>query len=110
MTQRSPEERITSLEGSFVNLKEGLTDVKTALETLNVTVAGLVDRLDGRYPSKESVDLRVEDLRKDVDAVRKQADESKVQIDRMQRWQYQIMGAITLAAFLLGLLTRGFNW
>ena len=106
---RSPEERLSGLEENFDSMKEGLARLEKTLERIDAVLSGLVERLDVRYPTRESVDLRVEDLRKDMESVRKQADESKTRIDRMQRWQYQVTGAVTLAAFLLGLLARGFK-
>ncbi len=101
--QKSPEERISSLEESIIYLKEGMAEVKNTLEKI-------MDKLDDRYPSKESMDLRISTLRDELKDLHDRTDKVESQTAKMQRWQYQVTGAVMLAAFLLGLLARSVKW
>lgn len=107
---KTVEERISSLEENVGYLREGVARVEKAIERLESTLSGLVDKMDGRYPSKESVDLRMQELVRDVKALRERQDVIENQMSRMSAWQYRVVGGIVVISFILGVLSHFWGW
>ncbi|SFU71422.1 hypothetical protein [Alicyclobacillus macrosporangiidus] len=99
------EERLSTLEAGFQSLKEGLDRVERALEKLDGNVAVLIEKLDARYPSQESVNLRFTDLQQKVAQLETQCEAQRKDIDQLRNWQYKVTGGIAVVAFLLGLVS-----
>ncbi|MHB1681578.1 MAG: hypothetical protein ACYCYO_01940 [Bacilli bacterium] len=110
LTTKTTEERVTSLEENFAFMREGMTRVERMLEKLDTTVSSLVDRLDTRYPSKESVDLRLAELVRDIKVLRERQDALEARAARMSAWQYRVAGALVVISFAVGVLSRYWGW
>lgn len=107
---KTAEERISSLEDNFTFLREGLSRVEKAIEKLEATLSGLVEKLDGRYPSKESVDLRMQELVRDIKTLRERQDALEARAARLSAWQYRVAGALVVISFAVGVLSRYWGW
>ncbi len=107
---KTAEERISSLEDNFTFMGEGIRRVEKALEKLDATVATLVEKLDTRYPSRESVDLRMGELVRDIKKLREDQDALEARTTRMSAWQYKVTGALVLIAFALGVASHFWGW
>lgn len=114
---KSPEERLASLEQNFISLGEGVQRVEKAVDDLNKNVSTLVDKLDYRYPSKESVDLRLkaqeskdEVLEKEIGELKEEVKTLKSQVNSLKKFQYKATGALVFVAFALGILVRSKAW
>ena len=121
LTTKTTEERVASLEENFSFMREGMARVERMLEKLDGTVSSLVDRLDIRYPSKESVDLRVAEIVRDIktlrerqEDLRKDLDEASgklgARVERMAAWQYKVTGALVVLSFGIGVLSHFWGW
>lgn len=106
MTQPTVEERLTSLEKSFEYLQEGMSRVEGTLEKLDSSVADLIGRLDNRYPSQESVNLRFESMSKEIVELRKEFEETNVRVDKVRVWMYKAMGIGMTVTFVVGILAE----
>jgi chromosome segregation ATPase len=107
---QTPEERIAALEQGLLSLGEGIRRVETTLEKLDISVSSLVEKLDARYPSKETVDLRFEDVHKELALLRKDHDALDRRVQKMQAWMYKAAGAIAIVAFGIGVLANSHKW
>jgi chromosome segregation ATPase len=107
---RTPEERLASLEQQFSSLEEGFGRVEKAVEKLTDNVTAMMDRLDARYPSRESVDLRFSALEQENAMLKAEVAELKQRVNRMSAWQYKAMGAVGIAAFASGLVWYIKHW
>ena len=91
-------------------MREGISRVEKTLEKLDIAVASLVEKLDGRYPSKESVDLRLGELIRDIKALRERQDALETRAARLSAWQYRVAGALVVISFAVGVLSRYWGW
>ena len=107
---KTTEERISSLEDNFTFMREGISRVEKTLEKLDISVSTLVEKLDGRYPSKESVDLRLGELIRDIKALRERQDALETRAARLLAWQYRVAGALVVISFAVGVLSRYWGW
>ena len=96
---RTNEERITSLEEAIDYLKEGMKDVK---DTLNV----IIEKLDGRYPTKESVEFRIQALNDQQKELEKRIDCLETKVAKVQKWQYTVGGGAMVVGFLVGIISH----
>lgn len=78
MGQTSPEERLASLEQNFASMKEGFDRVEKAVGKLTDTVSNLGDKLDTRYPSKESVELRFSEIWNEISNIKGEKQRTKL--------------------------------
>lgn len=90
----TPEERIASLEIGLSGMKEGIAELKSVIEKLDSTVSTLVDKMDLRYATKESVDLRIEALEVENKSLRSTVKDLNVRVNKLTAWMYKSMGAI----------------
>ena len=102
----STEERLASLEQGFRSVREGLERMEKAIEKLDSAVTTLIDKLDLRYPSQESVNLRFGELQKENEALRERLGILEKQQGRLQNWQYKVAGGIAVIAFGLGIAAK----
>ncbi len=105
----SPEERIAALEQGLLSMGEAISRVEQAVERMDTTVIALTDKLDARYPSTESVDIRIVELQKALKELRREAEGYSHEISRLRARQYKRMGASAVVAFLLGLVAEVFR-
>lgn len=77
-SQDSNERRLSTLEERFVSLKEGIDDLKTSVEKMTESIAFLIEKLDGRYPSRESVELRLNEIWKELENLKFERRNSKL--------------------------------
>lgn len=100
------EGRLSSLEQGFLSLKEGIDDLKRSVEKVDTAVTSLMDKLDGRYPSKESVDLRIGELKQQQEALTRRLHDMQKQVDKLKSWRNWIGGGLALAAFVIVVLSH----
>lgn len=103
---QTPEERLASLEQGFGYVREGLERMEKAIGKLDSAVNTLIDKLDGRYPSQESVNLRFAELQKENETLRERLGTVEKQQGRLQSWQYKVAGGIAVIAFGLGIAAK----
>ncbi len=84
--------------------------MEKAVEKLTDNVTAMMDRLDARYPSKESVDLRFGSIEQDNNSLRTEVVELRQRVNRISAWQYKVMGAIGIVAFAAGLVWYVRHW
>lgn len=101
MVSDNIEGRLSSLEQGFLSLKEGIDDLKKSVEKIDDAVTLLMEKLDSRYPSKESVDLRIAELKQQQEAFNKRLNEMQKQLEKLKSWRNWIAGGIALAAFII---------
>lgn len=104
------EERVSSLEENFAFMREGIARVEKTLEKLDASVLSLVERLDARYPSKESVDLRMAEIVRDIKTLRERQDALEARAMKIAAWQYRVIGGLVVVSFVLGVLSRLWKW
>lgn len=102
----STEERLASLEQKFNNVEEGIGRLEKSLEKVANTVSELMEKLDARYSSQESVNLRFQQQQQEITQLQALAETLRADVEHMRRWQYKVMGAATVVAFLLGLVAE----
>ena len=108
---KTPEERIASLEMSFISMGEGIARVEKTLEKLDGSVTSLVDKLDARYPTKESVDLRLQELRNEYESLKLRVTEVEKNIDKLTAWRNWLTGAyVVLVGVAVILFEYGRQW
>lgn len=107
---KTAEERISSLEDNFAFMREGIARMEKTLDNLNIAVASLVEKLDGRYPSKESVDLRVAELVRDIKGLRERQDAVEKRASSLAAWQYRVAGGLVVVSFALGVMSHFWGW
>ena len=106
---KTAEERISSLEDNFAFMREGIARMEKTLEKLDISVTSLVEKLDGRYPSKESVDLRIGEIVRDIKGLRERQDAIEKRASALAAWQYRIAGGLVVLSFALGVLSHFFG-
>lgn len=96
---KTNEERITALEESFVYVKEGMRELK---DTMNV----IIEKLDGRYVTKDSYDIRIQSLLDANKELEKRQDATDAKINKLQKWQYTVGGGAMVVGFLVGIISH----
>lgn len=107
---KTTEERVSALEENFAFMREGIARVEKTLEKLDASVLSLVERLDVRYPSKESVDLRMAEIMRDINALRERQDALEARVTRLAAWQYRVIGGLVVGSFALSALSHFWGW
>lgn len=103
---KTNEERLSTLEESNDFLKEGMREMKEGIREVKETLAMIVEKLDGRYVSKESFDLRVQTLCDALKEVEKRQDATDAKINKLQKWQYTVTGGGVLLGFVIGIASH----
>jgi len=103
---KSPEERLSALEEAFVSLKEGMSRVEKGVGKLEETFAVLMDKLDSRYPSKESVELRLKEQMDDIVELKVKNAKMEKGIEELRKYIYKAIGGTAVGAFLFGFVAK----
>ncbi len=106
----NPDERLTSLEHDVVSLKDGVERIEKAVEKLADSVSVLMDKLDARYPSKESVDLRFESIEQENQVLKTVIGDLKLEVSKVSAWMYKIIGAMGFITVALDIVWYLRHW
>ncbi|MFD1677020.1 hypothetical protein [Alicyclobacillus fodiniaquatilis] len=99
---KTPQERIQSLEDRFSSLEVGMDRVEQALTKMGEQFEDLKEKLDARYPTQESVNLRFDALWKDVIDMKEEHQTVRKDVERLKGGFYRFVGGAAVAGALIG--------
>lgn len=99
--ERTLAERLALLTQKVASLEESVERLEKSLANLEKSVEAQEDRLETRYLTRETVDLRLEDVQRNLQVLQRWAQENKRRVDRIQSYQYKLIGGVGVAVFVL---------